>query len=113
MLKFKIFNKLFKNRIFKKLLKFKIFQNTNEALNDRLEITRRVYEKIKSLGDELIKTWECDFNQKMTENQKLRQFAEKNNLLKIKGRAFTTGVRPYLWDLHNGPAVFLKSQKKM
>ena len=46
----------------------KIFQNSNESLDDRLERTKRVSEKIKSLGYELIEKWECDFDQDVKNN---------------------------------------------
>ena len=62
----------------------KIFQNSSESLDDRLERTRRVSAKIMSLGYELIEKWECDFDQEMKENEELRAFLSKNNLLKIK-----------------------------
>lgn len=62
----------------------KVFRNTNESLDDRLERTRRVSQKIKSLGYHLIEKWECDFDQEMAENPELSEFLSKNNLLKIK-----------------------------
>ena len=55
-------------------------------MDDRLENTLAVAEKIKNSGYDLIEMWECEFNRQIIENEELKKFLkdECDEIIRMK-----------------------------